>query len=269
MAFAESNNARIFFEVIEAQAPWVEKPETILFNHGIGIDHHMWSKWIPALADRYRLVLLDMRGFGRSTIPAPDAQWTMDELVGDVFAVARAAGAERFHFVGESMGATIGLCSYIENPKVFRTLTVSNGAHIGAPLQNLDDWRDVIAHKGMQGWSAMMTRHRFYEDGLSPEERNWFDRAQEACSADSCLNAVSVLRKVDLAGKLPQFRVPVLLLHGDSSPFIPATITASLHAGLPDAEMQIFAHAKHGVPLSHGTQCGQALRSFLERRRGQ
>lgn len=266
MAFVESKGARIFYEVIDLAAPWVRDPETVIFNHGIGIDHRMWTKWLPALIDRYRLVRLDMRGFGASSVPPSHAEWSMDLLVGDVFAVARAVGAERFHFVGESMGGTVGLCSYFHDPKAIRTITVSNGAHIGATLKNLNDWREVIRDRGMAGWSAMMTAHRFHEDGLEAAERAWFDRAQEACAADSCLNALGVLRGVDLTAKLSEISVPVLLLHGDASPFIPVSITAELHAGLPDSEMQIFGHAKHGLPLSHGVQCAQALRAFLERR---
>jgi pimeloyl-ACP methyl ester carboxylesterase len=266
MPFVESKGARIFYDVIDRTAPWCAEPETVVFNHGIGIDHRMWTKWIPALIDRYRLVLLDMRGFGRSSVPPADAAWSMDLLAGDLFAVARAAGAGRFHFVGESMGGTVGLCSYFHDPKSIRTITVSNGAHIGATLRNLNDWRDVIRDRGMTGWSAMMTQHRFYDDGLEAAERAWFSRAQEACSADSCLNALGVLRGVDLTAKLSEIPVPVLLLHGDSSPFIPASITADLHAGLPDSEMQIFRHAKHGLPLSHGAQCSRALRAFLDRR---
>ena len=171
MAFVESKGARISYEVIDLTAPWVGEPQTVIFNHGIGIDHRMWTKWLPALIERYRLVLLDMRGFGASSIPPADARWSMDLLVGDVFAVARAVNAERFHIVGESMGGTVALCSYFHDPKAIRTITVSNGAHIGATLKNLNDWRDVIRERGMAGWSAMMSAHRFYDDGLEPRER--------------------------------------------------------------------------------------------------
>lgn len=264
MPYAESSGARIYYDVIDLTAPWVSEPETILFNHGIGIDHRMWTKWIPPLIDRYRLVRLDMRGFGQSTIPAPDAKWSMDLLVGDLMAVARATGAERFHFVGESMGGTVGLCAYFQAARAFRSITVSNGAHIGATLSNLNNWRDVIETKGMSAWSTMMSAHRFYADNLTPAEREWFDAAQQASSAASCLNALNVLRGIDLTSRLSELAIPVLLLHGDSSPFIPVNITAELHTLLPNSELQIFAHARHGLPLSHGTLCAQALRTFLD-----
>jgi pimeloyl-ACP methyl ester carboxylesterase len=270
VAYVESESSRIHFEVIEAHAPWVRSPQTILFLHGIGIDHRMWTKWIAPLADRYRLVLMDMRGFGKSTIPAADARWSMDELVQDILAVARASQSglvpqSPVHFVGESMGATVGLCAYLREPGAFRTLTVSNGAHMGAPLRNLDDWGDVIRRGGMPAWSAMMMKHRFYADGLGAGERAWFEAAQAGCAPHSCLNAVAVLRGVDLSARLGEFRLPVLLLHGDSSPFIPVSISASLLAGLPDGCLQVFARARHGLPLSHGTECARVLRTFLDR----
>jgi hypothetical protein len=41
---------------------------------------------------------------------------------------------------------------------------------------------------------------------------------------------------------------------------------AELHAQLADAELQVFAHAKHGLPFSHGRECAAALRGFIERR---
>jgi pimeloyl-ACP methyl ester carboxylesterase len=258
LAYAESGGGRIYFEVIERQAPWVRAPQTVLFLHGIGIDHRMWTKWIAPLADRYRLVLMDMRGFGKSTIPPADARWSMGDLAQDVLAVAQASESGPVHFVGES------ICAYLEKPAAFRTLTVSNGAHMGAPLQNLDDWGDVVRQGGMKAWSAMMSRHRFYDDGLGAEERAWFDAAQAACAPHSCLNAVAVLRGVDLSARLREFRLPVLILHGDASPFIPVSISASLLAGLPDGRLQVFARARHGLPLSHGTECARVLRGFLD-----
>lgn len=265
MGKADSKGVSINFESIDLTAPWVENPQTIIFNHGIGIDHLMWTKWIPSLIDRYRLVMLDMRGFGKSDIPTDESEWHMDRFVDDVYAVADAAGVEKFHLVGESMGGTIALCSYFRKPETLLSITVSNGAHIGSSLENLNDWRDTIDAGGMVGWSDMMSGRRFYDDGLSAEERDWFNKAQAASPAESCLNALAVLRGIDLTEDLGQMDLPVLLLHGDASPFIPTTINAALHAGLPRSETQIFPHAKHGLPLSHGTECGRALRLFLDR----
>jgi len=55
-----------------------------------------------------------------------------------------------------------------------------------------------------------------------------------------------------------------LLMHGDSSPFIPVSVMADLKSKLPDARLQVFARAKHGLPFSHAAACAQTLRRFLD-----
>jgi pimeloyl-ACP methyl ester carboxylesterase len=57
--------------------------------------------------------------------------------------------------------------------------------------------------------------------------------------------------------------MPVLLMHGDSSPFIPVPVMTDLKARLKEARLQVFAHARHGLPFSHGRQCAATLRAFL------
>ena len=99
----------LHYEVTDVTAPWAGEPETILFHHGVGITGDIWLEWLPPLADRYRLVRLDVRGFGRSSVPGPGFAWSMELLAEDARAVARAAGAARFHYVGESLGGTLGL----------------------------------------------------------------------------------------------------------------------------------------------------------------
>ena len=44
--------------------------ETVLFLNGLAIDSDIWVTWLPALVDRYRIVRTDLRGFGRSFVPA-------------------------------------------------------------------------------------------------------------------------------------------------------------------------------------------------------
>jgi pimeloyl-ACP methyl ester carboxylesterase len=258
----------LHFDVIDVTAPWVAQPQTILFHHGLGASSGTWAGWMPGLVDRFRIVTFDMRGHGRSTRARGDGTLTLDRLVEDVFAVADAAGVERFHLVGESIGGTIALKAAIAKPQRLHTVTVSNGAHVGGSIRSIDDWQQIMDAKGMSGWSEHMMRSRFFEGAISDDMWRWYETEQANASAEFILAAVRLLAGADLSSEVQQLRLPVLLLHGDSSPFIPVSVLADLKARLADARLHVFAHARHGLPFSHAKECAQALRSFLTETRG-
>jgi len=133
MPLASTPSGNLYYEIVDHVAPWVADgeagPETIVFHHGIGGSFGLWARWIPQLVDRYRLVMFDMRGCGRSHIPDDTFAWSLDQMTRDVFAVADAAGVERFHLVGESIGGTAALAAVLAQSARIATLTVSNGAH--------------------------------------------------------------------------------------------------------------------------------------------
>jgi len=266
MPLAATPHGTLHYDVVDFVAPWQPPRLPILFHHGIGASAGIWAGWRPALADAHRLVTFDMRGYGRSTIPAADFRWSLDLLVDDLFAVADAAGLPRFHLVGESIGGTVALAAALARPARIATLTVSNGAHLGASIQRVEAWRRQLDEGGSKGWSDAFLRDRFHDDALSAERRAWFAAEQEKWSRDSILNALGVLIGTDLTPRLADMKCPTLLLHPDGSPFIPATIMAALHERLPDSELNVFGRSRHGLPFSHAAQCAQALRTFLDLR---
>jgi len=265
MPLVPTLDGALYYEGIDRVVPWEPRRDPILFHHGIGASAGIWSEWIAALADRHPIVTFDMRGYGRSIIPAPDFRWSLEQFVADVFAVADAAGLARFHLVGESIGGTIGLAAALARPQRIASLTVSNGGHLGASIQRVDEWRRQLDEIGVKGWSDIFMRDRFHEDALSAERWAWFAAQQEAWTPSAILSALAVLVGTDLAPLLPQIRCPVLLLHPDGSPFIPVAVAAEMHRLLPKAELNVLGHARHGLPFSHGPQCAALLRSFLDR----
>src|SRR5438876_11950896 len=104
MPMLEHPEGAIWYDVVDLTPPWIKDPPVILFHHGVGIDARIWNGWLPRLADRYRLVRLDMRGCGQSSVPGTGFAWSMDRLADDALAVAQAATARQFHWVGESIG---------------------------------------------------------------------------------------------------------------------------------------------------------------------
>lgn len=268
MPYAQTSEGKIHYELVEHTAPWVWEPETVVFHHGIGASAGIWARWLPWLIERYRIVVFDMRGYGRSHIPPSGGKWTLERFVEDLLAVLRAVGVGRAHIVGESIGGTIALCAALRHSGAVRTLTISNGADRGAPLQKVHEWQRQLDEQGVKAWSDQFMRDRFYEDALSETEYAWYARQQEAWTRDAILGALGVLVGTDLRPELPRLALPVLLLHGDSSPFIPVAAMADMHRALPDARLQVFAHAKHGLPFSHAAECGRALRAFLDAQAG-
>ncbi len=267
MPLAATSHGTLHYDVADLVAPWRRSRLPILFHHGIGASAGIWAGWRPALADAHRLVTFDMRGYGRSNIPAADFRWSLDLLVDDLFAVADAAGLDRFHLVGESIGGTVALAAALARPARIATLTVSNGAHLGASIQRVEAWRRQLDEGGSKGWSDAFLRDRFHDDALSPERRAWFAAEQEKWPRDSILNALGVLIGTDLTPRLADIKCPTLLLHPDGSPFIPVSVMAELHRGLPDGELNVFGRSRHGLPFSHAAQSAQALRTFLDSRK--
>ena len=242
---------------------WVGDPETIVMHHGIGANQHIFDGWLPSLAGRYRILRFDMRGHGCSERPDPNSDIDIDRLSDDLFAVMDAAGVERAHLVGESIGGTIVLNAALRTPERVRTLTVSNGAHLGASIQSVAGWKQMIRDEGMDGWSAFMMRSRFHPGALSDDMAWWFQAQQATACPDTVLRMLQALVGADLSQRLPGLRPPLLLLHPDGSPFIPVPVMAAFRDLVPDARLHVIGHAKHGLPFSHATLCAGLLANFI------
>jgi len=266
MPTLERPEGDIHYEVCDIVAPWVEPRETILFLHGLAIDSDIWITWLPTLADRYRIVRMDLRGFGRSFVPAAGEAWTLDALAGDVRDVLAALGTNRVHFVGESTGGTVGLHLAAHHPECLLTLTMVTAAHRGGTIGRSRALRDDVQLLGMDEWSAKLMPLRFHEGTLSPVMARWFHDRQRAAAPHACVDLVDMLVQVDLTEALPDIRVPTLLIAPDGSPFVSLEAQVERLRAMPDCEMHVVAGARHGVAFSHGPECAGALRDFLERR---
>ena len=261
----ETDNGALHYEVLDATPPWLDTTETILFHHGVAIDSGIWAGWPPSLSDRYRLVTFDVRGYGQSNIPDDGFDWSFEVLAKDVLAVADAADAAKFHFVGESMGGAMALYLAIHHPDRLLSITPCTSPSRGGAVQWLVEWRDYIEEHGIDGWSERMMGRRFYPGRLSRNAEKWFAETQASSAPQSVLGHGEMLLGVDLLPQLPSITTPVHLIASDGSPFLPLSTTLEIRDAIPGSEMDVIPNSRHGVVFSHAEQCAQSLRAFLER----
>ena len=119
-----------------------ELPGVILL-HGWPETSAMWLDMIPELkAAGYRVVAFDQRGYSPGARPEGWENYSVSTLVGDILAVADAAGFEEFHLVGHDWGAIVGWATTIGHPDRVRSWTALSIAHpkaFGDAIQNDPD----------------------------------------------------------------------------------------------------------------------------------
>src|SRR6266571_1404047 len=98
MAYAESEGAKIYWEAHGSGDP-------LLLIMGLGASLEAWDRIAPMLAMRYRTILFDNRGVGRSDVPS--GPYSLETMADDAAAVLDAAGVESSHVFGASMGGMI------------------------------------------------------------------------------------------------------------------------------------------------------------------
>jgi 2-succinyl-6-hydroxy-2,4-cyclohexadiene-1-carboxylate synthase len=93
---------------------WEQDAESIIFLHFSGANLMMWQPVLPTFRDQYRIVLVDLRGHGKSD--RPEDGYHMDEMARDVMGVMEGLQLEQAHVVGSSLGAEVGLALAANHP---------------------------------------------------------------------------------------------------------------------------------------------------------
>jgi pimeloyl-ACP methyl ester carboxylesterase len=81
--------------------------EAVVLQHGWPQHWWEWRHLIPALAERYRVICPDLRGFGWSESP-PDDDFRKESMVDDLLGLLGELGIDRIRYVGHDWGAFIG-----------------------------------------------------------------------------------------------------------------------------------------------------------------
>ncbi|WP_329341671.1 alpha/beta hydrolase [Streptomyces sp. NBC_00663] len=123
----------------------------LLLVHGWGGDGREWSAHADALADRFRVIVPDLRGHGRSEVP--DQGNTPLEMAYDLAALVEVLGCGPVVAVGHSMGGQVVNLLAVRRPELVRSVVALDPAH-GAHGTEVDGIPGRLAEYREQGTRA-------------------------------------------------------------------------------------------------------------------
>ncbi|RKD24342.1 hypothetical protein BEP19_08070 [Ammoniphilus oxalaticus] len=97
--------------------------QPILLAHGLGSYSYTWRHNIDALASRFRVIAVDLKGFGFSDKPDKPG-YSLDAYAQSIKELIQAFGFGKVHFIGSSMGGEIGLRICLDTPQCIDKLVL-------------------------------------------------------------------------------------------------------------------------------------------------
>ncbi|MFZ6769889.1 alpha/beta fold hydrolase [Undibacterium sp. Di26W] len=221
------NHLEMYYEEYGAGKP-------LVLLHGFGGCVQNWHPFIAQLSERYRLILVDLRGHGHST--NPDNKFTHSEAAGDVFLLLDKLGIDRFSAMGMSTGGMTLLHMATRQPRRIDAMVLISAtshfpeqarvimrrASFGTMPQAVRDMYSECAKRGDEQIRQLITQfNAFHED---------YDDMNFTAQSLSTITART------------------LVVHGDRDVFFPVEIPVNIYRSIPDAALWIIPGGDH-VPI--------------------
>ena len=206
----DDDGAELFYKVDDFTDPWTT-PETVVLHHGMAKNHKLWFAWVPAIARHYRVVRLDMRGMGQSSVPQPGYPWSVDNFANDLLGFLDKLGLEKVHLIGETVGGSISMRFATLHQERLLSLTVCT-----SPTNFLDGHHEasaeLIDREGVAAWVESTITRRLDPDIVDPAYIRWYASQMAATQAHVVSGFQRSAPGGDLRPLLNQVKTPVLVL---------------------------------------------------------
>jgi pimeloyl-ACP methyl ester carboxylesterase len=256
----------------------------LVLVHGWPQHWYCWHAVIPLLAEHFRVICPDMRGFGWTD--APRSGYDKDTLADDILAVCDALGLERFALAGHDWGGFVAFLTAQRAPERVERLVMLNTAH-GFAKVDLRMVRALVGFwymplLGMPGLGPALMRRRAFlnlvmrwaHPGDSPWTSEEWDmyagqlRDRRRARAAQRLYGSFVYREL-IAGlfgkwKRTRLRVPTLFLHGDADRALRPDFLRGYEDYADDMRLELLPGVGHFLCDSEPGRVAARVTEFLD-----
>ncbi|MEC5409362.1 alpha/beta hydrolase [Paraburkholderia sp. MPAMCS5] len=246
----------------------------LVFAHGFGCDQNMWRYFAPAFGSRYRTVLFDLVGSGKSDLSAYDrAKYaSLQGYADDVLEIIEEFAAAPAVFVGHSVSATIGMLAAIRSPGCFAANVmigpspcfINDGSYVGGfERTDIEELLETLDNNYL-GWSSTMAPAIMgapAQPELAQELTNSFCRTDPEIAK----HFARVTFLADHRADLPRVTTPTLIVQSDDDLLAPVAVGEYMHEAIAGSTLAVVENVGHCPHLSAPGPSTVAIERFLQK----
>jgi pimeloyl-ACP methyl ester carboxylesterase len=239
--------------------------QPVLLVHGLGSSVADWELQIPVLAQRYRVLAIDLRGHGRSD--KPREAYSIAGFAADLLALLDHLELARVHLVGISMGGMVGFQLAVDHPERLHSLTIVNSG----PEVKADSLRARIEIGKRWLFSRVLSMQQL----ASVLGQRLFPKADQAGLREKMLvrwpqnDKRAYLASLDaiigwgVRERLAAIRCPTLVVAADRD-YTPVAHKQAWCREIAGARLVVVEDSGHATPLDQPQRFNAVLCEFLD-----
>jgi pimeloyl-ACP methyl ester carboxylesterase len=261
-----TNDLEMFYRDDSFTPPW-KVPEAMLLMHGNAESGEAWNGWMPFLAQQFRVVRPDMRGFGRSTPMALGHAWSVDEIIADTLRLMDQLGIGHFHLVAAKIACPIAMRMTARHPDRVASLVVLGGLVSGeASLgDRAASWLEHIERHGVESWARWTMPGRLGSTS-PPEIMEGWARLMGRTALSTQLGFIRSVPAIDVRDDLRRIACPTLVITTDGSGLGSVETVRSWQKEVAASELMVVPGDSYHVAATHAELCARTAIDFIERR---
>lgn len=214
--YAQSGDVKLHY-VTAGEGPLV------VLIHGFPDYWYTWREQIPALAEHFQVVALDMRGYNLSDQPEGVENYAMDKLVADIDALVDHLGREQATIVGHDWGGMVAWTYAMTHPEKTERLVILNLPHPKGLMRELannpaQQRSSQYARNFQRPEAAQQVKPELLAFWVKdPEARKQYVEAFRRSSVEGMLNYYKAnypREPYTDDQEFPRVQCPVLMFHG-------------------------------------------------------
>ncbi|MBV8193254.1 MAG: alpha/beta fold hydrolase [Alphaproteobacteria bacterium] len=256
------DGGRIALETFDFTDPWTA-PRTVLLVHGFSKNRRFWYRWIPELARLYRVLAIDLRCHGQSSLLPRDAELSLSTFAEDIVDLLDAFGLTSVHCVMAEFSSSVAIELGVRfGPRVSSLTLPGFGFAWRAASVDWHAWSRLAREKGSLVWAETTNRYRM-DDGVEPGLRRWYVGQQGVVPAWFLAKLFELCAQLDLSDRLPLLAVPTLAINGSEGRQAPVDCVRRGVATMPNARLQVLEGLPFNVMTAAPERCTALTLDFL------
>jgi pimeloyl-ACP methyl ester carboxylesterase len=243
--------------VLGPEVKGTETAPSLLFIHGAGGNGEIWERQAVFFEGKHSVFRLDLPGHGGS---GPRGEERISAYSQWVRLSSQKLFAQRpFVLVGHSMGGAIVLELALDPPAGLQGIVlVGSGAKLAVTRaifqmlsENPEAFFETIGQFAFSSATPMAVRERFV-------------RMTRTCPPPVIFNDFKACDRFDIRSRLPEIKVPTLVLCGEEDQLTPVKYSRYLHENITASRLVLIPHAGHMVMAEQPETLNRAVASFLD-----